>query len=136
MRILAITAVAAALLCAQDPPPPQPPPSPPAPSAPQPPPVLTNNGKPMTVPFQCTPDDIQAAGLDCSERDPCPISLELAALESSGIRIFAAGNIHTASATLYSIVMATDDNGRTWREAFDRIRGATFDRIQFSGADA
>jgi photosystem II stability/assembly factor-like uncharacterized protein len=98
--------------------------------------VLSNTGKPMTVNFQCTPDDIQAAGLDCSEHDPCPIYLELNTIESSGIRIFVAGNIHTTSATLYSIILGTDDNGHTWREPFERIRGATFDRIQFSGTDA
>jgi hypothetical protein len=89
----------------------------------------------MTVPFQCTADDIREAGLDCSEHDPCPIYLELATVESTGIRIFAAGNIHTGSATLYSIVLGTEDNGHTWNESFERIRAASFDRIQFSGAE-
>src|SRR2546423_1661440 len=105
MRILGIMIIAAALLQAQDPPPV----APTAPAAPPVPPVLTNTGKPMTVPFQCTAEDIQAAGLDCSERDPCPIYLELTAAESSGIRIFAAGNIHTLSATLHSVLLGTED---------------------------
>ena len=89
----------------------------------------------MTVPFQCTAEDIHEAGLDCSERDPCPIYLELAAVESTGIRIFAAGNIHSASATLYSVLLGTDDNGHTWTETFERVRGAGLDRIQFAGAE-
>jgi len=107
-----------------------------APPAPQPPPVLTNSGKPMTLPFRCTADDIQAAGLACTEEDPCPVFLELSAVESTAIRIFAAGNIHTANANLYSVLLGTDDNGHTWREVADRVRGAGLDRIQFSGADS
>jgi photosystem II stability/assembly factor-like uncharacterized protein len=89
----------------------------------------------MTVPFQCTAEDIREAGLDCSEHDPCPIYLELAVVDSTGIRIFAAGNIHTRSATLYSILLGTEDNGHTWTESFERLRGAVLDRIQFSGAE-
>jgi photosystem II stability/assembly factor-like uncharacterized protein len=89
----------------------------------------------MTVPFQCTAEDIHEAGLDCSERDPCPIYLELAAVESTGIRIFAAGNIHSASATLYSVLLGTEDNGHTWTETFERVRGAGLDSVQFSGAE-
>jgi photosystem II stability/assembly factor-like uncharacterized protein len=133
MRFAAITV--AAVLMAQETPPA--PPSPPAaPEAPQLPAVLVNNGKPMVVPFQCTAEDMHAAGLACSEDDPCPVYLELSAMESSGIRLFAAGNIHTASATLYGILLGSEDNGRTWKEVFERIRGAGLDRIQFSGTDA
>src|ERR1035438_6961969 len=87
-----------------------------APPVPAAPPVLENTGKPMVVPFRCTEEDIRSAGLTCSEQDPCPVYLELAAVESTGIRIFAAGNIHTANATLYTILLGTEDNGQTWRE--------------------
>src|ERR1035437_4455571 len=66
--------------------------------------VLQNTGKPMLVPFRCTEEDIRSAGLTCSEQDPCPVYLELAAVESTGIRIFAAGNLHAATATLYTIL--------------------------------
>jgi photosystem II stability/assembly factor-like uncharacterized protein len=89
----------------------------------------------MTVQFQCSAEDIREAGLDCTEHDPCPIYLELATVESTGIRIFAAGNIHSASATLYSVLLGTEDNGHTWTEVFDRVRGAALDRVQFSGAE-
>ena len=57
--------------------------------------------------------------------------LELAALESLGNRVFAAGNIHSATSTLYSILLASDDSGRTWQEAHERLRGVSLDRIQF-----
>jgi photosystem II stability/assembly factor-like uncharacterized protein len=98
--------------------------------------VFTYSGKPITLPFRCTAEDIHAAGLDCTEDDPCPVYLELSAVESTGIRIIAAGNIHTASATLYGVLVASEDNGHTWREVFDRVRGAGLDRIQFSGAES
>jgi len=90
----------------------------------------------MTVPFQCTAEDIRAAGLDCSEEDPCPVYLELSAAESSSLRIFAAGNIHTDSATLYSVLLGSEDNGHTWREVHERVRGAALDHLQFSGTDS
>lgn len=94
-------------------------------------PVLLNTGKPIQVGFACTNDDIQWAGLSCSDEEPCPVYLEISAAEPVGNKIFAAGNFHSSSATLYSIVLASDDAGKTWREAHERLRGATLDRIQF-----
>ena len=97
--------------------------------------LLLNSGKPILVPFQCTDEDIRSAGLTCSEQDPCPVYLELAAVESTGIRIFAAGNIHTSNATLSTILLGTEDNGLTWREVHERVRGAGLDRLQFAGVE-
>jgi photosystem II stability/assembly factor-like uncharacterized protein len=85
----------------------------------------------MEVPFQCTEEDMEWAGLSCTEQDPCPAYFELAAAEPSGARIFAAGNIHSESVTLYSVLLASDDGGKTWHEAHERIRGAGLDHIQF-----
>jgi len=93
--------------------------------------ALENLGEPMTLPYQCTPDDQQWAGLACSEDEPCPIYLELNAAESSGARLFVAGNIHSSTVTLYSVLLASDDSGLTWREAHPRIRGAGLDHMQF-----
>src|SRR5579864_7524796 len=108
---------------AQEPPPATPAPVPIAP----PPPVLENTGKPLAVSFQCSTEDIQAAGLSCSEEDPCSIFLELTAVESVGNRIFAAGNIHSAAVTMDTVLLASEDDGHTWREVADRIRGAGLD---------
>jgi hypothetical protein len=94
-------------------------------------PVLRNDGAPIKVPFQCTDEDIQWAGLSCSDEEPCPVYLELSAVEPLGNKIFLAGNIHTSSATLYSVLLASDDAGRTWREAHERLRGAGLEHIQF-----
>jgi photosystem II stability/assembly factor-like uncharacterized protein len=118
-------------------PPPSPPVAPapiaPAPIAPvpTPPPVIENTGKPMLVQFQCSDEDIRSGGLACSEDDPCQIYLELAAVASAGPRILAAGNIHAETATLYSMLLGSEDSGRTWREVHQRIRGAGLDRFQF-----
>jgi photosystem II stability/assembly factor-like uncharacterized protein len=108
---------------AQDPPAP-----PPAPTGP---PVLEYAGKPLILPFKCTDEDIQLAGLTCSEDDPCPIYLELAAVAAAGNTIVAVGNLHSASVTMFSTLLLSADSGRTWTEAHDRIRGAALDRVQF-----
>ena len=93
--------------------------------------LLRNTGKPMVVEYRCSLEDIQFAGLSCTMEDPCPVYLELSAVEAVGNRIFLAGNIHSPATTLYSMLLASDDAGKTWREPFGRIRGAGLDRIQF-----
>lgn len=109
---------------------PTPPGSPPAADAPQPPVALENKGKPMLLPFRCTDEDIEWAGLTCSEEEPCPVYLELDTAESVGKRIVAIGNIHSGAATLYSVVLGSEDGGQTWAEVHPRIRGAALDRLQ------
>jgi hypothetical protein len=95
----------------------------------------SNPGKPVQLPFQCTDEDIQWAGLTCSAEEPCPIYLELTAVEAVGNKLFATGNIHSQTVTLYSVLVGSDDSGTTWREAFQRIRGAGLDRVQFANLE-
>jgi len=92
---------------------------------------IENSGKPMRVPFECTEADTQAAGLNCTEEEPCPVYLELSGIGAAGNKIFLAGNLHTSDATLYSILLATDDAGRSWIEPHPRMRSAGLDQIQF-----
>jgi len=92
---------------------------------------LENSGKPMRVPFECTEADTLAAGLTCSEEEPCPVYLELGAVEAVGNRIFLTGNLHTATTTIYSVLLSTDDAGKTWAEPHPRIRLGGLDQIQF-----
>ena len=92
---------------------------------------IENNGKPMRIPFECTEADSQAAGLSCSEEEPCPVYLELGNVESVGNKIFLTGNLHTSTSTLYSILLATEDAGKTWIEPYPRMRLAGLDQIQF-----
>jgi hypothetical protein len=109
----------------------------PAPPAAPVPPLLENHGKPMVLPFRCTAEDIQWAGLTCTETEPCQVFLELASAASpaSG-RLLVTGNIHTDSVTLYSTLLASENSGQTWAEVYDRIRGAGLDRMQFIEPDA
>jgi hypothetical protein len=92
---------------------------------------LQNSGKPMRVVYECTEADIQAAGLGCSEDDPCPVYLELSNVDSVGNKIFVTGNLHTPTATLYSILLASDDNGAAWTEPHPRLHSSGLDQIQF-----
>jgi hypothetical protein len=94
-------------------------------------PALQNNGKPMQVACDCSTADIQSAGLSCTIEEPCPLFLELDSVGTAGNRIFLAGNIHTASTTLYSVLLASEDGGKTWREPYERMHAADLDRIQF-----
>jgi hypothetical protein len=95
--------------------------------------VLGNDGTPMLLPFVCTEEDIRWAGLSCSEDAPCPVFLEIATVEVFGNRVLLAGNIHSEAVTLYSVLLASDDNGHTWQELHDRIRGAGLDHIEYLG---
>jgi hypothetical protein len=94
-------------------------------------PVLRNYGEPMILPFQCTDDDIQWAGMSCSEEEPCPLYIEVTGIETVGNRIVLPANIHSESTTLYSVLLSSDDAGVTWREAHERMRGSGLDHIQF-----
>lgn len=93
--------------------------------------VIRNEGKPMLVPFQCTDDDMDWAGMSCSEEDPCPVYLEISAIDAVGNRVIALANIHSEATTLYSVLLASEDGGATWREVYERMRGTGFDHIQF-----
>lgn len=135
-RLLISVACAGISLCAQDQPPAGPPIPPVAPAAPQetpapPPVVLTNAGKPMVVPFECTREDVQSAGFSCSEEAPCPIYLELSAAAASGNKYYVVGNIHSDAVTLFSVLLGSEDAGRTWTELYERIRGSGLDHVQF-----
>jgi hypothetical protein len=97
----------------------------------QAPAALENTGKPMSLPGQCSQDDIRSFGLTCPPQQPCPLYLELSGLEPLGNKIFVAGNIHTESATLWSVLLATEDGGKTWSEPHSRIEAAGLEQIQF-----
>jgi hypothetical protein len=83
------------------------------------------------VEYSCSDEDVQAFGLTCSEDEPCPVFLELASVESLGARLLVSGNLHTQTTTLYGILLASDDGGKTWTEPNKRMRSAALDQIQF-----
>jgi len=96
--------------------------------------LVRNDGEPMQLAYSCPEADLQWAGMACSEEDPCPIYLELTSVVPAGRKIVAAGNLHSTSATLSSVLLVTDDAGITWKEPAARIRGAALDQLQFIDA--
>jgi hypothetical protein len=96
-----------------------------APSAP----VLEFTGSPMAVPYACDPEDLEAAGLACTE-SPCTVYTELNTAAGRGNTILAAGDWHGSSATLASVLLRSEDGGRTWRQPFAPVRGGSLDHIQ------
>ena len=118
----------------QDTPPPPAAPTVPDELPPPPPPVLTNTGKPMVVPFQCATEDLQAAGFSCTEDAPCNVYLELSAATSAGNHFFVSGNIHSEAVTLYSVLLGSDDAGKSWMEVAKRIRASGLEHLEFLDA--
>lgn len=98
--------------------------------------LLTALGSAQSEPglkFTCTEKEVEQFGLVCSPEEPCPVYLELTALEPVGARMFLTGNFHTVSNTLYGILLASEDGGKTWTEPLPRVRAAALEQIQFSG---
>lgn len=83
------------------------------------------------VEYLCPADDLDKFGLTCSEDDPCDVFLELASAEGVGSTIFAAGNLHTVTTTMYGVLLVSGDGGKTWAEPNPRVEGASLDQVQF-----
>jgi len=83
------------------------------------------------IAYDCPPKDIELFGLNCTDEEPCPVLLELTAAEAAGNRILVTGNLHTRNTTLFSLLLASDDNGLTWAEPTSRIRNAALEQIEF-----
>lgn len=88
---------------------------------------------PVHVDYTCPAEDIESFGLTCSEDRPCPIFFEVSAVDSFGSHIFVAGDIHTATTTLYGVLMSTDDGGASWNESIARLRSTAFEQFQILG---
>jgi hypothetical protein len=88
---------------------------------------------PVHVDYACTAEDVDTFGLTCSEEQPCPIFFELSSVESFGSRIVVAGDIHTATTTLYGVLLSTEDGGATWAESIPRLRSTAFEQFQVIG---
>jgi hypothetical protein len=92
---------------------------------------LLNAQQAAKIDFTCTPPEVEEFGLTCSPEQPCPVYLELSAADSTIGRLLVTGNLHTASVTLYSILLVSDDGGGTWTEPQPRIKSAALEQIQF-----
>jgi hypothetical protein len=85
---------------------------------------------PVHVDYTCPAEDMETFGLSCSEDRPCPVFFEVSAVESFGSRLFVAGDIHTATTTLYGVVLTTEDGGASWSEVIARLRSTAFEQFQ------
>ena len=83
------------------------------------------------VRYNCPAEDVDRFGLTCSQDEPCDIFFELASVEGVGSTIFAAGNLHTVTTTLYAVLLMSGDGGKTWTEPSPRIPAAALDQIEF-----
>ncbi len=90
-----------------------------------------NTGQPMAVPFGCAEEELTAAGMACSDSDPCPIYLELSSVSGIGKKVSLTGNLHGASTTLFSVLLSSEDDGATWKEPVKRIPGSALEQIQW-----
>jgi hypothetical protein len=93
--------------------------------------ALENLGKPMTVKAACTVEMVNDLGLSCSVDEPCAIYLELSDVSAVADRLVVSGNLHTSTTTLESILLSSDNGGKTWVEPHARIPMAVLDRVQF-----
>ena len=96
--------------------------------------ILASSGlaqAPVEVPYGCPQEDIDSFGLSCEPEDPCAVFLELSSAESAGERMFVVGDLHTETTTLYGVVLASEDSGKTWTEPLPRMRAVSFEQIEF-----
>ncbi len=98
-------------------------------------PVLRFSGNPIVLPFECTNDDIAWFAMSCTAAVPCPIYLQLNSVQPVENKLFLSGSLHNGSATMYSVLLASEDGGLSWTEPHERLRGASLDRIFFYDAE-
>ncbi len=91
--------------------------------------ALEFTGSPMAVPYTCDPEDLEAAGVTCTE-SACTVYTDLTTAAGRGNTILVAGDWHGSSATLASVLLRSEDGGRTWRQPFAPVRGGSLDHIQ------
>jgi hypothetical protein len=97
--------------------------------------VLENHGKPIRIPITCTDEDITAIGMTCTVEEPCAVYFDLSAVYGLDSRIYLAGNLHNGAVTMFSLLLMSEDNGKTFTEPFERLRNGGLDRIQFFDKD-
>ncbi|HZL57059.1 MAG TPA: hypothetical protein VFC21_08265 [Bryobacteraceae bacterium] len=97
--------------------------------------ALIAQQEPVRIAYGCPADELQNAGLLCTEDEPCPIYLEINAITAAGKRILIAGDIHATAATLSSVLLSSEDGGLTWKEPAARITGTALDQVQALDAD-
>jgi hypothetical protein len=109
---------------------PQPPPEAPKDEAAEKAAALVYQGEPLKLPLECRAEAFLRAGLVCSEEAPCDMLLELVDITQVQERVLLIGNIHTPSATIATVLLRSDDGGKTWTEPFERVDAAGLEMVQ------
>lgn len=96
---------------------------------------LVYAGEPLKLPLDCSPQTFYESRAVCSERTPCDVYAEMVGIAAAGKHLVIYGNYHTASDTIATLLLTSDDDGKSWREPVERIGAAAFEFIQFVDAD-
>jgi hypothetical protein len=94
----------------------------------------TPGNAPVKIPYACSEKDLAAAGMICSDENPCPVYVELSSASGAGKKLLVTGNLHGASATIASVLLVSDDDGATWKEPSPRIAGSALEQSQWLDA--
>jgi hypothetical protein len=94
----------------------------------------TSGNTPLKIPYTCSEKDLAAAGMTCSDDNPCPVFVELSSVSAIGKKLLVTGNLHGASATIGSVLLVSDDDGATWKEPSPRIAGSALEQSQWLDA--
>jgi len=94
----------------------------------------TSANAPLKIPYTCSEKDLVAAGMTCSDENPCPVYVELSSVSALGKKLLVTGNLHGPSATIASVLLVSDDDGATWKEPSPRITGSAIEQSQWLDA--
>ena len=94
----------------------------------------SSGNTPIKIPYTCSENDLAAAGMTCSDENPCPVYVELSSVSALGRKLLVTGNLHGASATIGSVLLVSEDDGATWKEPSPRIAGSAIDQSQWLDA--
>ena len=88
---------------------------------------LAFKGEPLVLPLECWEEDLLRAGLVCNDVTPCSLVMELVAIGELGGAVFVMGNVHADAGTVSSVILSSDDGGKTWTEPLGRIPGGSLE---------
>ncbi len=92
--------------------------------------VPVYRGAEIRLPSDCRIERLEYAGMICTQDQPCRLLLDFTAIDAAGDFVVLAGEIHTAEATLESVVLTSSDAGESWTEAAERVAAAGIEAVE------
>ena len=93
--------------------------------------ILDGTSELIPITFQCSNTDLKSFADSCTSDAPCPVYLHLSAVEAVDSKLIVTGYLYCETATLYSILLLSEDRGQSWSEPHDRIQGAELELVHF-----